>query len=180
MKCCNNSEHIRFENLLKEGCEYKSKKKKINIRLSNKHLQNKWNSARFCCQKILAPDPIKCVAKYRLSQRRRTWCTTWWPHPTESAAYQCTGATTTNQPNRTGKKKKLSFWASFISYLVTNSICKLFVDVLFNHNTTFLNKGKEKQPFRFNSAAFIIGSRTVYARIRCEQTTAFELLKLLQ
>ena len=41
MKCCNNSEHIRFENLLKEGCEYKSKKKKINIRLSNKHLQNK-------------------------------------------------------------------------------------------------------------------------------------------
>ena len=29
MKCCNNSEHIRFENLLKEGCEYKSKKKKF-------------------------------------------------------------------------------------------------------------------------------------------------------
>ena len=28
--------------------------------------------------------------------------------------------------------------------LVTNSICKLFVDVLFNHNTTFLNKGKKK------------------------------------
>ena len=75
---------------------------------------------------------------------------------------------------------KLSFWASFISYLVTNSICKLFVDVLFNHNTTFLNKGKEKQPFRSNSAAFIIASRTVYARIRCEQTTAFELLKLLR
>ena len=75
---------------------------------------------------------------------------------------------------------KLSFWASFVSYLVTNSICKLSVDVLFNHNTTFLNKGKEKQPFRSNSAAFIIASRTVYARIRCEQTTAFELLKLLQ
>ena len=55
--------------------------------------------------------------------------------------------------------------------LATNSICKLFVDVLFNHNTTFLNKGKEKQPFRSNSAAFIIASRTVYARIRCEQTT---------
>ena len=97
-------------------------------------------------------------------------------------------ATTTNQPNQTEKKKhysrwlptKLSFWASFISYLVTNSICKLFVDVLFNHNTTFLNKGKEKQPFRSNPAAFIIASRTVYARIRCEQTTAFELLKLLQ
>ena len=65
--------------------------------------------------------------------------------------------------------------------LVTNSICKLFVDVLFNHNTTFLNKGKRKnQPFRSNSTAFIIASRTVYARIRCEQTTAFELLKLLQ
>ena len=75
---------------------------------------------------------------------------------------------------------KFSFWAPFVSYLVTNSICKLFVDVLFNHNTTFLNKGREKQPFRSNSAAFIIASRTVYARIRCEQTTAFELLKLLQ
>ena len=75
---------------------------------------------------------------------------------------------------------KLSFGASFVSYLVTNSICKLSVDVLFNHNTTFLNKGTEKQPFRSNSAAFIIASRTVYARIRCEQTTAFELLKLLQ
>ena len=68
--------------------------------------------------------------------------------------------------------------------LVTNSICKLFVDVLFNHNTTFLNKGKKKktkqtkknkQPFHSNSTAFIIVSHTVYARIRCEQTTAFEL-----
>ena len=35
---------------------------------------------------------------------------------------------------------------SFVSYLVTNSICKLFVDVIFNHNTTFLNKGKKKNP----------------------------------
>ena len=68
--------------------------------------------------------------------------------------------------------------------LVTNSICKLFVDVLFNHNTTFLNKGKKKtkqtnkknkQPFHSNSTAFIIVSHTVYAIIRCEQTTAFEL-----
>ena len=66
--------------------------------------------------------------------------------------------------------------------LVTNSICKLFVDVLFNHNTTFLNKGKKKtnkqknkQPFHSNSTAFIIVSHTVDARIRCEQTTAFEL-----
>ena len=75
---------------------------------------------------------------------------------------------------------KRSFLASFVSYLVTNSICKLSVDVLFNHNTTFLNKGREKQPFRSNSATFIIASRTVYARIRCEQITAFELLKLLQ
>ena len=106
MKCCNNSEHIRFENLLKEGCEYKSKKKKINIRLSNKHLQNKWNSARFCCQKILAPDPIKCVAKYWLSQRRRTWCTTWWPHPTKSAACQRTGRPPQVNPTRLKKKKK--------------------------------------------------------------------------
>ena len=47
----------------------------------------------------------------------------------------------------------------------------------------FLNKGKKRkqqQPFRSNSTAFIIVSRTVYARIRCEQITAFKLLKLLQ
>ena len=62
--------------------------------------------------------------------------------------------------------------------LVNNSIWKLFADVLFYHNTTFLSKGKEKQPFRANSAAFIIASRTVYARIKCEQTAAFELLIL--
>ena len=56
-----------------------------------------------------------------------------------------------------------------------------FVDVLFNHNTTFLNKGKKKnQPFRSNSTAFSTASRTVYARIRCEQTNEFELLKFLQ
>ena len=67
--------------------------------------------------------------------------------------------------------------ASFISYLVSNSIWKLFVDVLFIHNTTFLSKDKDKQPFRSNFAA---ASRTVYARIKCEETTAFELLKLLQ
>ena len=73
---------------------------------------------------------------------------------------------------------KLFFKASILSYLITNSICKLFVDVLFNYNTTFLNKGKEKQPFRSNPAAFIRASRAVYARIRCEQTTAFEHLKL--
>ena len=64
-----------------------------------------------------------------------------------------------------------------------NSICKLFVDVLLNHHTTFLDKGKNKKikkkhwPFRSNSTAFIIASCTVYARIRYEQTTAFELLK---
>ena len=40
MTCCNNSEQIRFGNLLKEGCEYKSEKKNY-IRHSNKHLQNK-------------------------------------------------------------------------------------------------------------------------------------------
>ena len=64
--------------------------------------------------------------------------------------------------------------------MIEKTIGKLFVDALFNHNTTFLNKGKEKQPFRSNSAAFIFTSRTVKARIRCEQITAFELLKLLQ
>ena len=57
------------------------------------------------------------------------------------------------------------FLASFVSYLVTNSICKLF---------------EKNQPFHSNSAAFIIASRTEYARIRCEQTTAFEPLKFLQ
>ena len=64
--------------------------------------------------------------------------------------------------------------------LVPNSIWKLFADVLFHHKTTFLSKGKEKQPFRSNSAACIIASHTVYAIIKCEQTTAFELLKLFQ
>ena len=44
---------------------------------------------------------------------------------------------------------KFSFWAPFVSYLVTNSICKLFFDVLFNHNTTFLNKGREKTAISF-------------------------------
>ena len=34
---------------------------------------------------------------------------------------------------------KISFEASFISYLETNSIGKLFVDVLFNHNSKFRN-----------------------------------------
>ena len=53
----------------------------------------------------------------------------------------------------------------------------LFIDVRLKHNTTFLNKDKEKQPFR---SAFIIASCTVYARTKREQTTAFELLKLLQ
>ena len=105
MTCCNNSEQIRFENLLKEGCEYKSEKK-INIRHSNKHLQNKWNSARFRFQKILGPEPIKYVAKYWLSQRRRTWCTTWWPHPTESAACQCTGRPPQINPTRLKEKTR--------------------------------------------------------------------------
>ena len=44
---------------------------------------------------------------------------------------------------------KLSFKASFVSYLVTNSICKLFVDVLFNHNTTFLDKVKKNLAISF-------------------------------
>ena len=63
--------------------------------------------------------------------------------------------------------------------LVTNSIWKLFVDVLFSNNTTFLNKDKEKQPFRSISAAFIIAGRTVYVGIKYKQATAFELFKLL-
>ena len=43
-----------------------------------------------------------------------------------------------------------------------------------------LNKGKEKQPFRSSSAALIMASRTANTKIRCEQTTAFELVKLFQ
>ena len=43
-----------------------------------------------------------------------------------------------------------------------------------------INKGKEKQPFRSNSAAFIIAGRTIYTRIKCKQSTTFEPLKLLQ
>ena len=63
-----------------------------------------------------------------------------------------------------------------MSYLVTNCIWKLFVDVLFSDKTTFLNKDKEKQPFCFISAAFLIASRAVYVGIKYEQTTAFKLL----
>ena len=39
--------------------------------------------------------------------------------------------------------------------LVTNSICKLFVDVLFNHNATFLNKGKRKKEKKKRNSHFI-------------------------
>ena len=53
-----------------------------------------------------------------------------------------------------------------------------FLSMFFSITTQhFLNKGKKKQqqqPFRSNSTAFIIASGTVYARIRCEQTTAFD------
>ena len=70
MTCCNNSEQIRFENLLKEGGEYKTEKKKINIRHSNKHFQNIWNSARFCFQKILAPDYQMCGQILTLPEKK--------------------------------------------------------------------------------------------------------------
>ena len=82
---------------------------------------------------------------------------------------------------RFGSPFKLSFEASFVSYLVTYSICKLFCQCSFQsqHNISSI-KVKKNQPFRSNSTAFIIASRTVNARIRFEQTTAFELLKLLQ
>ena len=66
-----------------------------------------------------------------------------------------------------------------MSYLETNCIWKLFVDILFSDNTTLLNKDKEKQPFCSISAAFLIASRTLYVEIKYEQSTAFELLKLL-
>ena len=114
MTCCINSEQISLGNLSKEGRECKSEKK-INVRHSNKHLQNKWNSARFRFQKILGPGPIKYVAKYWLSQRRRTWCTTWWPHPTESAACQCTGRPP--QINPTRPKKKTLFTLAPLNYM---------------------------------------------------------------
>ena len=42
---------------------------------------------------------------------------------------------------------EVSSQASFVSYLVTNSIGKLFVDVLFNYNTTFLNEEKKTSHF---------------------------------
>ena len=75
--------------------------------------------------------------------------------------------------------------ASFVSYLVTDSICKLFYRCYFQSQDNISSikvkqKNKQKkQPFRSNSTAFLIASRNVYARIRCEQTTAFELLRLL-
>ena len=55
-----------------------------------------------------------------------------------------------------------------------------FLPIFFSIKTTFLSKGKEKQSFRSNSAVCIIASRPVYAIMKCEQTTAFELLKLFQ
>ena len=60
---------------------------------------------------------------------------------------------------------------------------KLFCRCSFQsqHNISSIKvKKQQQQPFRSNSTAFILASRTVYASIRCEQTTAFELLKLLQ
>ena len=69
--------------------------------------------------------------------------------------------------------------AKSIKYVSCTSVP--FLSMFFSITTQhFLNTGKKKQPFRSNSTAFIIASRTVYAGIRCEQTTAFELLKLLQ
>ena len=107
MTCCINSEQISLGNLSKEGRECKSEKK-INVRHSNKHLQNKWNSARFRFQKILAPNSIKCVAKYWLSQRGRSDLI----HNMviTSNRISCMSmywATTTNQSNQTEKKKAL-------------------------------------------------------------------------
>ena len=57
---------------------------------------------------------------------------------------------------RFGPSYQAFLLASFVSYLVPNSIWKLFVDVLFIHNTTFLSKDKDKQPFRSNFAAFSV------------------------
>ena len=50
---------------------------------------------------------------------------------------------------RFGPPPPIPYFPLSIVCMATNSICKLFADVLFHHNTTFLNKGKEKQPFRF-------------------------------
>ena len=76
---------------------------------------------------------------------------------------------------------ELSSLASFVPYLVTiipsESFVSMFSSITTQHS---LIKGKEKQSFRSNSAAFIIASRTVYARTKFKQTTAFELSKLLQ
>ena len=91
----------------------------------------------------------------------------WTPPPSKSAQQIWTPL------RRFGPSYQTFLLSILCIILVTNSICKLFVDVLFNHNTTFLNKGKEKQPFRSNSAAFIRASRTIYAIIKCEK-----LLKL--
>ena len=49
----------------------------------------------------------------------------------------------------------------------------------FTTGVLFLNAfNKPFYYYYYYPAAFIIASRTVYARIKCEQTTAFEPLKL--
>ena len=61
---------------------------------------------------------------------------------------------------------KLSFQASFVSYLVTNSICKLFCRCSFQsqHNISSI-KVKKTPAISFQFYRTIIASRTVYARI---------------
>ena len=106
MTCCNNSEQIRFENLLKEGCEYKTEKKKINIRHSNKHFKNIWNSARFCFQKILAPDYQMCGQILTLPEKKdsiHNMVTTFNRISCMSMYWE----TTTYQSNQTEKKKNI-------------------------------------------------------------------------
>ena len=79
-------------------------------------------------------------------------------------------------------------WTPYQTFLLS-IVCIIFGILVFcrcslqsQHNISSIKVKQQtkKQPFRSNSTAFIIASLTVYARIRCEQTTAFELLKLLQ
>ena len=77
-------------------------------------------------------------------------------------------------PNVPFKHRLYHTW----SLILFGSFLPMFFSITTQHSSVKVKP--EKQPFRSNSAACILPSRTVYAIIKCEQTTAFELLKLFQ
>ena len=69
-------------------------------------------------------------------------------------------------------------WTPLPNFPFKHPLYHIWLLILIQHSS--IKVKKKSQPFSSNSTAFIIASRTVYAKIRCEKTTAFELLKLSQ